>query len=336
MTIEKKKPIIGITMGDAAGIGPEIILKALHEREVQECCHPLLLGDLQVLAETGARLGLNVDFNKMECIETSKLSAAAINLIDYDNVDTSKLITGTVDPVCGEASYVYLKDACLLTLDGKLDAMVTAPVSKEALWLAGHQYEGQTQILGELCSVLKINMMLINEKLKVVLLTRHMSLIEAIKSITAELIFETIVLINDSFSEFGLAKPKIGVAGLNPHASETGIFGDEESKKIRPPIRRCQSMGINVDGPYPADTIFMRGLSGEFDIVLALYHDQGMIPIKMAGFSKPITFILGLPIIRTSVGHGTAFDIAGRNIADHGSLVEAIKYASFLVGNRRK
>lgn len=331
-----KKPRIAITMGDAAGIGPEIIVKALLIKKITRSCCPVVFGDLEILELVKKKLGCDIEFNAVKTLEDARYTKNLFDVVDFDNIDRGKFQTGSIDPMNGEAAYQYLKAACTAALEGFVDGIVTAPVHKEALWIAGHRYEGQTQILEELCKTDSSRMMLINQDLKIVLHSRHKPLKEAIDDIKKDSILETIVLVDKSFTEIGFDKPKIAVAGLNPHAGESGIFGNEEEREIRPAVIEAQSIGIKAFGPYPADTIFVRAKKGEFDVAIALYHDQGMIPIKMMGFSNPITYILGLPIIRTSVGHGTAFDIAWKNIADRGSMARAIEFAANLVRNSKR
>jgi 4-phospho-D-threonate 3-dehydrogenase / 4-phospho-D-erythronate 3-dehydrogenase len=331
-----KKPVLGITIGDPAGIGPEIVLKSALTYKIRVLCNPVIFGDIKILELLTQKLEIVAKFNPIKKIDEALFEPRIIDVIDFCNIDLDKFKPGTIDPMNGEAAYQYLKTACLMALDGNIDAMVTAPISKEAIWKAGYQYEGQTQILGELCKADPIRMLLINQGLKVVLHSRHKPIKEALNDINAASLIETIILVHKSFEKMGLINPKIAIAGLNPHAGEAGIFGDEEELEIKPAIFEARSLLIDAYGPFPADTIFMRTINRDFDVAIALYHDQGMIPIKIKGFTDPITYILGLPIIRTSVGHGTAFDIAWKNLANPGSMQRAIEFASKVASNSKK
>ncbi len=330
------KPRIAITMGDAAGIGPEITVKCFSKPGVLQWCNPVVLGDARIISQAITLTGSPLKIHSIERLANARFEWGAIDVLDYHNIDVDSLRMGVVDAKNGEAAVAYTKQAGRMCLDGRVDAMVSAPLNKESMRAAGYKYEGQTQILGELCGAKRFGMILLLGKLRLMLLTTHMSLREAIEKVRKERIVSMVELAYESLLSFGLEKPVIAVAALNPHASEGGIFGDEETNEIIPAVQECSSRGIHVMGPVPADTVFVRAKEGEFDLVVAMYHDQGLMVVKLLGFGSAVTLLAGLPIIRTSVGHGTAFDIAGQNKADPGNLLEAIKVAAEVVVKKRR
>ena len=315
------KPIIGITMGDPSGIGPEVVTKALKEKEIYQLCAPLVIGDGKVMEKLGK-------VNSIKEIKEAKFNYGEIDVLDLDNVEIKKLKIGEIDARSGYAAYEYIEKATILALKGSLDAITTAPINKESFHKAGINYPGHTEILAKLTNTRKYAMMLVAENLRVVLVTIHLSLRKAVNFIREEKILETIKLTYKAMKSLDLKKPRIAVAGLNPHASEGGLFGQEEKKEIKPAIEAANEQKIKVEGPFSADTIFLRTKRGEFDVAIAMYHDQGLIPIKMCSFGRGVNVTIGLPIIRTSCDHGTAFDIAGKGIANPGSMAEAIKLAA--------
>lgn len=325
-----KKPIIGITMGDAAGVGPEIIVKSLQNKEVYELCHPVVIGDAKML--TRAADILNVDISIRTLDESPKLDTVFGEIACYDlDILPADLPFGEVSAKAGHAAFEYLRKAIELANDGKIDAICTAPLNKEALHKGGHNYPGHTEILADLTNTKTFSMMLSSPKLKVIHVTTHVGIIDAINMISPERVYDVIRLAHETLVKSGNKDPKIGVCGINPHAGENGLFGyNEEEEKIEPAIERAVNEGMNVQGPLPADTLFFRAQRGDFDVVVAMYHDQGHGPIKVLGLEAGVNITVGLPIIRTSVDHGTAFDIAGKGIVDERSLLEALRQAAEL------
>lgn len=322
------KPIIGITMGDASGVGPEIIVKSLAHTDILERCHPIVIGDLKMLERAAGLLQadfkavkIDSDFN-FNKLEDNKVYCYDLDLIPED------LAFGEVSATAGDGAFQYLKTAIELANSEKIDAICTAPLNKEALHKGGHNYPGHTEILAELTDTEDFSMMLSSPKLKVIHVTTHMGLIDAINSIEPERVLKVINLANDTLKKAGIQNPKIGVCGINPHAGENGLFGyGEEEEKVIPAVDKALGAGVDVEGPLPADTLFFRAQRGDFDIVVAMYHDQGHGPIKVLGLEAGVNITVGLPIIRTSVDHGTAFDIAGKGIVDERSMLEALNQA---------
>ena len=322
------KPIIGITMGDASGVGPEIIVKSLAHTDILERCHPIVIGDLKMLERAAGLLQadfktvkIDSDFN-FNKLEDNKVYCYDLDLIPED------LAFGEVSATAGDGAFQYLKTAIELANAEKIDAICTAPLNKEALHKGGHKYPGHTEILAELTDTEDFSMMLSSPKLKVIHVTTHMGLIDAINSIEPERVLKVINLANDTLKKAGIQNPKIGVCGINPHAGENGLFGyGEEEEKVIPAVDKALEEGVDVEGPLPADTLFFRAQRGDFDIVVAMYHDQGHGPIKVLGLEAGVNITVGLPIIRTSVDHGTAFDIAGKGIVDERSMLEALNQA---------
>jgi len=302
-------------MGDPAGIGPEIIIKALAGTSLNEVCRPSIIGDAEFLQKTA---------------ETLDLSLARVEIHDLKNVPAG-IVSGIESAYTGSASAQYIETAVELWRNGEIDAIATAPISKKALSLAGYSYPGHTEFLAELTNTREFAMSFFAEKLRVVLLSTHISLRNAIDLVKKESLIKLIKFSNATISQLLKKEIKIAVAGLNPHASEGGMFGSEEANEIIPAIEECQNAGINVHGPFSPDTIFLRGFRGEFDAVISCYHDQATIAVKSLSFGSSVNVTLGLPLIRTSVDHGTAFDIAGRGIAEESSMKAAIRLAAELV-----
>lgn len=326
----QKLPRVGITMGDAAGIGPEITVKSLVHPELYDLCHPVVLGDARVIRKAVAMTGTAWDVVSIGIDEQPAAQPGRILVVDYKNIDPATYEMGVVNAKNGDAAVHYTKEAGRMCLDGRLQAMVSAPLNKESMRAAGHRYEGQTQILAELCGAKRHGMAIILDTLRIMLLTTHMSLSEAISKVKKERVESMLELAWDLLRFIEIPDPVIAVSGLNPHAGEGGLFGREEVDEIVPAIQACREKGINVVGPLPADTVFHRAHQGEFSLVLALFHDQGLMAVKLVGFGHAVTLLAGIPIIRTSTGHGTAFDIAGKNIADHTNLYKAIVLAGQL------
>ena len=330
------KPILGITIGDPAGVGPEVSVKACVDAGVRNICRPLLIAGRPILENALHICDIAAVLRRIDA--PSEL-ADAPETLDYIEVETgvdTPPTAGTLSAVAGEAAFQYILTAIRLALAGDIHGVVTAPINKEALHLAGHRYSGHTEIFSQYTDTRRYAMLLASESLRVIHVTTHVALRRACEMITADRVHETIVLGSEALRSMGVAG-KIAVAGLNPHSSENGLFGDEETSAIIPAIARAQGEGIDVIGPEPPDTVFVKALSGEYAMVVAMYHDQGHIPFKLAGFHvdnngvtsvRGVNCTLGLPIIRTSVDHGTAFDKAGKNTADAGSMIDALRMAA--------
>jgi 4-hydroxythreonine-4-phosphate dehydrogenase len=327
-------PTIGITMGDASGVGPEVIMKGLGHSEVFGYCRPLVIGDAGRLREAGRIVGANVAVHPIDNASTAEFKPGTADCIDLRLIPEG-LPWGVLSPISGDASYRYIVRAVELTNSGEIDAICTAPLNKEALHAAGHIYPGHTELLAHLTSTPEVSMMLSTPTLRVIHVTAHIGLIDAIERIEPGLVQRTITRAHETMRRAGFDNPRIGVCGINPHAGEHGLFGrGEEESKIEPAVRACKAKGWNVEGPLPADTLFFRAGRGDFDIVVAMYHDQGHGPVKVLGIDSGVNITVGLPVIRTSVDHGTAFDIAGTGKADERSLLTALKQAAELATRR--
>ena len=333
MSIERR-PIIAITMGDAAGVGPEIIVKALFSKEIYEICRPLLIGENTTMADTIGLLDSPLALHPVKTTGEVEGEFGNIDLLDLHNLDQKEVVIGTVCKTCGKAAMEYIEKAAELALNGEVVAMVTAPINKEATMQAGYGDVGHLEFLARLTHATEYATMLVSGSLRVVHLTTHHSLRDACELVTRERILARLRLTHDSLRQWGIARPRIGVAALNPHGGEGGLFGSEETDHIMPAVKEAQDAGIDARGPFPADSIFYRAIGGEFDVVLAMYHDQGHIPIKVHGFERSNSVALGLPFVRTSVDHGTAFDIAGKGKDNPSSMIEAIKMAARLIKAR--
>jgi 4-hydroxythreonine-4-phosphate dehydrogenase len=319
-------PIIGITMGDGAGVGPEVIVKAVPR--VAEMCRPVVIGDLARLKRAAEICRADVEFAAIS--EPGQFAGGRINVIDLD-VLPRDLPFGELSAAAGDAAFQYIRRAVELAVNGAIQAICTAPLNKEALHRAGHKYPGHTELLAELTGVPEVSMMLSTGKVRVIHVTTHIGLIDAIERIDVGLVYRTIERGHRTMVDAGIAAPTIAVCGINPHAGENGLFGrGEEEEKIAPAIEQARAKGIDAFGPLPADTVFFRAGRGDFDLVVAMYHDQGHGPIKILGLEAGVNITVGLPVIRTSVDHGTAFDIAGTGTADEGSMIEAIRQAAAL------
>lgn len=323
------EPIIGITMGDPAGIGPEICAKALTSSEVRETANCVVIGDRRFMRQGLKIAGIDgIDINSIKKVSAARFEVGSINVLDLSNADPSKIKIGQVSKAAGKAAVEYLEKAIQLAKNEEIDAITTAPINKEAIRKAGYRFQGHTEILATRTKTKDYAMMFVSDKLWVMLVTTHVPLREVSKHLNKKKILKTIKLAHETLSKVRGRKPKIGVAGLNPHAGEAGIFGNEEKKIIKPAVDEAQKQGINVKGPISPDAIFYLANSGMFDIVVAMYHDQGLIPLKLLSFNRSVNVTVGLPIIRTSVDHGTGFDIVGKGWANPQSLIEAIKVAA--------
>ena len=324
------RPLVAITLGDPAGTGPEIITKALATPELYALCRPVVVGDAAVLRRALGFTGVSATVNSVRNVSDATGTPGTIDVYDLANVTIARLQLGRVDAMAGKAAYEYVKTAAELALAGRVAAIVTSAINKEALNNAGYHYDGHTGLLAEICQAPDATMMLAADKLRVSHVSTHLSLRDAIDRVRPERIVNVLQLTHEAVQDLGVAKPKIAVAGLNPHASENGLFGHEEQQYIAPAIKQAQSLGIAASGPYPGDTVFFRAMNGEFDAAVAMYHDQGHVAVKMLGVWRGVNITLGLPIIRTSVEHGTNFDMAGTGKSDPRSLIEATKLAATL------
>lgn len=323
-------PTIALTMGDPAGIGPEIIMKALAVTGVHAFCNPLVVCDVERLRLAGQRVGSSLQLVRRESARDATYGRGKVECIDLGLVPAD-LPFGKVSPIAGEAAYRYIERAVRIVEAGEAQAICTAPLSKEALHAAGHRYPGHTELLAALTGTPEVSMMLVAPKLRVIHVTTHMGLLDAIERIDAPLVERVIGRAHQTLSRAGILNPRIGVCGINPHAGENGLFGrGEEATKIEPAVKNAQSRGWQVRGPLPADTLFFLAARGDYDIVVAMYHDQGHGPIKVLGLEAGVNITVGLPMVRTSVDHGTAFDIAGQGVADERSLIEALRQAAQL------
>jgi 4-hydroxythreonine-4-phosphate dehydrogenase len=314
-------------MGDASGIGPEVIMKALAHPEVQAMCRPLVIGDAERLRVAGGIVGSKLTVHAVEAPTQAVYEPGTVECIDLRLIPPGHPF-GKVSPVSGEAAFRYIERAVEIVQAGEAAAICTAPLSKEALHAAGHKYPGHTELLAELTGTPEVSMMLVSPKLRVIHVTTHIGLIDAIERIEPGLVERVIGRAHATLVKAGIADPRIGVCGINPHAGENGLFGrGEEAEKIAPAVEACRAKGWRVEGPLPADTLFFLAGRGDYDMVVAMYHDQGHGPIKVLGLESGVNITVGLPVIRTSVDHGTAFDIAGKGIADEGSMIEALRQA---------
>jgi len=309
MARSERRPLVGVTMGDPAGIGPEIVAKALAEPDVYRVSRPLVVGDLRTIAKI---------------------------VSDLANVDVAALRMGVIQPEAGRAAGQAIERAIRLAQAGEIDAIATAPLNKEALWAAGYPYPGHTEMLAELTGSRESLTMFVIGALRIFFLTRHLSLRDAIDQVTRTRVAATLAVMAQVLAGLGIDAPRIVVAGLNPHAGEGGKMGREEIEEIAPGVEDARRTGLDVSGPVPADSVFHLAADGRFDAVLSLYHDQGHIAAKMTDFYKTVSVTTGLPFVRTSVDHGTAFDIAGKGVASAVSMVEAIRVAAELTARGRE
>lgn len=324
------KPLVAITAGDPAGIGPEICLKALSDGQAYDACRPLVVGDARILSETARGLGLP-QVRSVKDAASGVFEPGMVDVLDVHEVDLRSLRPGAIQPEAGLAALSWIREAAKLALNGMADAVCTAPISKEAIVRAGVRgFRGHTEYLGEMCGVPDLLTMFVVDNLRILFLTRHVSLAEAVASVKAGRIEQFVPEVDRALRGLGIAAPRLAVAGLNPHSGEGGLFGNEEIAEIAPAVSRLREKGYQVTGPVPADSVFYQARRGKYDAVISLYHDQGHIAAKTLDFERTVSITLGLPFIRTSVDHGTAFDIAGKGIASDVSMKEAIKVAADL------
>jgi 4-hydroxythreonine-4-phosphate dehydrogenase len=345
MTAEK--PIIAITMGDPASIGPEIAVKALLTERLFEICRPLIIGDTGVFFDIVKRLGFNATINSIKDIRNARFVFGKLDVFDLQNVDMEQLRFGEISAMAGNASFEAVKKAIELALNGEVDATVTGPINKKSINEAGHHFAGHTEIYAHYTGTKKYAMLLVEHNMKVIHVSTHVSLRQACDLVKKDRIVEVVELLQDGLISLGEKNLKIGIAGLNPHAGDSGLFGTEDEFEILPAVQEALKLGYDVEGPVPADTLFSKASTGYYGGVVAMYHDQGHIPFKLTGFKwnaekqqmdsvKGVNITMGLPIIRTSVDHGTAFEIAGKGVASSDAMILAIESAVQLSKNRIK
>jgi 4-phospho-D-threonate 3-dehydrogenase / 4-phospho-D-erythronate 3-dehydrogenase len=338
-------PVLGITMGDPAGVGPEIIAKTLTRPEVAASCKPVVIGDRSVMEATLALLRSPLRLHAVESIDACRFEPGTVECLDLANVDAAALPKATVSAEAGRAAYAYIETGVRLCQAGAIDGIVTAPVNKEALAAAGVQHSGHTEILARLTDTKDFAMLLMGKELRVIHVTTHVALRRVPDLVTRERVGRVIHLAQQTMTGLGRPRARIAVCGLNPHAGEDGLFGDEEKTRIIPAVEDARRAGLDVHGPLPADTVFSRARGGEFDIVVAMYHDQGHVPVKTLGFNydeksgtwtglSGVNVTVGLPFLRVSVDHGTAFDRAWKGIANPESMLEALDVAVRMLGAR--
>ncbi len=321
-------PIIAVTMGDGAGVGPEVVVGALMDAEVAAVCRPIVVGDAGRLRQAAEILGLRADVVRVAGVADARFEPGRINVVDLGLLPED-LPWGQVSSVAGDAAYHYVRVASELAVAGDVDAICTAPLNKEALHAGGHVFPGHTELLAHLTGTEEVSMMLSSPKVRVIHVTTHIGLVDAIAKIEPGLVERTVRRGHEAMRRAGIPSPKIGVLAINPHAGENGLFGHgEEEEKIVPAIEALQADGIDARGPLPADTAFFLAGRGDYDLIVAMYHDQGHGPVKILGIEDGVNITVGLPVIRTSVDHGTAFDIAGKGVVEIGSMIEALRQAA--------
>ena len=327
------KPLVAITMGDPAGVGPEVTAKALTDRRVYERCRPFVIGSAAAMEDAHRLVGAPASARVVHELGDVNAEHGTVDVLDLENLDYGNVAQGRVSAAAGTASMEWVLKAGELATSGEVKVIVTAPINKEAGRLAGYEDIGHMEVFQRQSGAKEVATMLMAEGLRVVHLTTHRALRAACDYVTKANVLAKILLTHRSFQEWGFSAPRIGVAALNPHGSDGGLLGNEEQEEIAPAVEEARSQGVDATGPVPSDTVFTQAIDGAYDVVLAMYHDQGHIPIKVHNWAKSISVNLGLPFIRTSVDHGTAFDIAGKGVADHESMLEAIRVAVDLAGD---
>jgi len=341
MTITQKRPILGITIGDPGGIGPEISAKALNDPDIYTICRPLLIGDAAIMANAVSFCNLDLNINSCRDVTDGRFTHGSLDVLDLGNMPLAELQHKTVTAAQGKASFEYVDKAISLALDKKIDGTVTGPINKAAINAGGFHYAGHTEIYGDKTGTTDFAMMLVDEDFRVSHVSTHVSLRQACDRVKTKRVLKVIKLTDFTLKKINIKAPRIAVAGLNPHCGEGGLFGDEDEKEILPAIEAAQASGILAEGPMPADTVFSKMKGGMYDVVVVMYHDQGHIPTKLVGFQfdnatntwgqmAGINVTIGLPIVRTSVDHGTAFGKAGEGRANPQSMIEAIKLGAQL------
>jgi 4-hydroxythreonine-4-phosphate dehydrogenase len=327
--------IIGNTHGDPASIGPENILKALAvRRPYYDHCRPLVIADQRVLEKSAQQLCISARFNTVTTPSEARGKPGLIDVLDLQNADPDSFTPGQVSAAAGKAAVEYIIRATELAVAGEIAAIVTAPINKEAINLGGYHYAGPTELLADLTHATDVSMMLVSSKLRVLHVSTHVALSEAIARVKTARVLKVIRMADQACKMLGIRAPRVAVAGLNPHAGENGLFGNQEIDEIMPAIEAACAEGIDASGPWPGDTVFLQTVNGRYDVVIAMYHDQGHIPMKLLGFDEGVNVSIGLPIIRTSFDHGTAFDIVGQGIASETSLIAALDVAVQMVAAR--
>lgn len=322
------RKIIAIPMGDAAGIGPEITVKSLAHKEIYDLCYPLVVGDAKVIEKSISVTETGLKVNVVSTPAEGKYEFGTIDVLDLNNIDIEALQPGQVQAQCGKASFEYVEKSVRLAMADEVAAIATTPINKESLKAANVPYIGHTEMLEDLAETPDPLTMFQVKGMRIFFLTRHVSLAEAITQMTKERVHDYLIRCDQALQRLGVENRKLAVAGLNPHSGEGGLFGHEEIDEITPGIESAKADGIDAYGPVPADSVFFQALNGKYDAVLSLYHDQGHIAAKMTDFHRTISITNGLPFLRTSVDHGTAFDIAWKNIASEVSMYECIKLAA--------
>ncbi|UCH14710.1 MAG: 4-hydroxythreonine-4-phosphate dehydrogenase PdxA [Bacteroidales bacterium] len=335
---QEHKPVLGITMGDPAGIGPEIAAKAIGNKTIYKICHPVLIGNVQIMENAVRLAGTFLSVNKITEISQASFREGIMNIYEIGGVNTDNIRSGEISAEAGDLAFRIIKTAIDLNMQGKVDGTVTGPVHKESINKAGHNFSGHTEVFAHFTDTRKYAMMLADKNFKIAHVTTHVQLREACDLITKQRVLDVILMLDSILKKLGIKYPRIGVAGLNPHSSDGGLFGYEEANEIIPAIGEVKKSGIHAEGPVPPDTLFALAYGGRYDGCVAMYHDQGHIPFKLLGFKwdkqekrmknvSGVNITLGLPIVRTSVDHGTAFEIAGKGIASPDALNQAIEYA---------
>jgi 4-hydroxythreonine-4-phosphate dehydrogenase len=338
------RPIIGITMGDPAGIGPEIVAKALAVKEIYEICRPLVVGSPYIMEKAMGIAGSHLKIHPVSNVKNAGFNHGVMDVFQVEPVDLRQIEFGKVSATAGAVSFETIKKVIRMAMDGEVNGTVTGPIHKESLHAAGHSFSGHTEIYAHFTGTQDYAMLLADGNFRIVHVSTHVPLKEAIKRVKKDRIVKVTELLNDACLRFGVRTPRIGIAGLNPHASDGGLFGQEEEEEIKPAVQQACDMGIDAEGPVPPDTLFARAKWGFYDGCVAMYHDQGHIPFKLAGFSwnketkymeevRGVNITLGLPVVRTSVDHGTAFEIAGQGIANPSGLIQAIHMAVHLAAS---
>lgn len=339
------RPILGITMGDPAGIGAEIIVKALSDKSIYQESIPIIIGSKDVIKDAINFIPSNLKINLITEPDEAEGKHGIIDLLDLANISLDDFKYGEVNPKAGKASIEYVLKGIELALEDKIQAVVTAPINKEAINKGGYKYAGHTELLAEKTNTKDYAMMLADKDMRVIHVSTHVSLKEAVERVKKERIYKVIKLAHNALLNLGIENPRIAVAGLNPHAGEGGLFGTEEMEEIIPAVNKAKAENVNVEGPIPPDTVFSKARGGKYDIVVVMYHDQGHIPMKVTSFTvdketgnwtsvSGVNATIGLPIIRTSVDHGTAFDKAGEGKANPESMIEALKMAAKLASEK--
>lgn len=329
------RPFIAITMGDPAGIGPEVTARALMDSQVYQKCRPFVIGSVAAMNDALRIIKSSARARAVHGLDDVQGRPGTIEVLDLENLDFGSISYGKVSPVAGKASVEWVLKAGELAASGQVQAIATAPINKEACSLAGYKDIGHMEIFQRQTGAKQVATMLMARTLRVVHLTTHRSLRVACDYVTRDNVLAKLKLTHECFQQWGFPRPRIGVSALNPHASDGGLLGDEEEKQITPAVQAARELGIDATGPVPADSVFPQAIRGKYDVVLAMYHDQGHIPIKVHDWARSVSVNLGLPFIRTSVDHGTAFDIAGKGVADHESMLESIRVAVSLASDRR-